>query len=145
MSIIVLQIAVSFQHKNLQLEYLSSIYFVYQNQLFFISLQFFSISEIHIHCEPNYTCHQPPNLRDQEISLDPLEESAINSFGTSMIRSYQQLWDIYDDQKFLGSCHLFFCRSPLMQKKNQNLYQLHTLDCDIEQNNINLVQRKMYT
>lgn len=145
MSIIVLQIAVSFQHKNLQLEYLSSIYFVYQNQLFFISLQFFSISEIHIHCEPNYTCHQPPNLRDQEISLDPLEELAINSFGTSMIRSYQQLWDIYDDQKFLGSCHLFFCRSPLMQKKNQNLCQLHTLDCDIEQNNINLVQRKMYT
>uniref|UniRef100_A0A0D3GS57 Uncharacterized protein n=1 Tax=Oryza barthii TaxID=65489 RepID=A0A0D3GS57_9ORYZ len=45
--------------------------------------------KIHIHCEPNYTCHQPPNLRDQEISLDPLEELAINSFGTSMIRSYQ--------------------------------------------------------
>lgn len=56
---------------------------------FLYHFNFFSISEIHIHCEPNYTCHQPPNLRDQEISLDPLEELAINSFGTSMIRSYQ--------------------------------------------------------
>ncbi|BAT02020.1 Os07g0547200 [Oryza sativa Japonica Group] len=35
----------------------------------------------HIQCEPNCTCRQPPNWRDQEISLGSLEELSINGFG----------------------------------------------------------------
>uniref|UniRef100_A0A0E0I220 Uncharacterized protein n=1 Tax=Oryza nivara TaxID=4536 RepID=A0A0E0I220_ORYNI len=45
----------------------------YVQNSFLYHFNSFSISEIHIHCEPNYTCRQPPNLRDQEISLDRLK------------------------------------------------------------------------
>uniref|UniRef100_A0A0E0LLX4 FBD domain-containing protein n=1 Tax=Oryza punctata TaxID=4537 RepID=A0A0E0LLX4_ORYPU len=44
---------------------------------------FLSKYKIHIQCEPPCTYSQPPNRRDQEISLGALEELVIDGFGST--------------------------------------------------------------
>uniref|UniRef100_A0A0E0Q9L6 Uncharacterized protein n=1 Tax=Oryza rufipogon TaxID=4529 RepID=A0A0E0Q9L6_ORYRU len=93
----------------------------------------------HIQCEPNCTCRQPPNWRDQEISLGSLEELSINGFGGTYDEKQLVLF-IVENSKLLrkvslvSSVNLHSYKSFL-----DNLRQLCTSDCTIELNNNNLV------
>uniref|UniRef100_A0A0D3GS62 FBD domain-containing protein n=1 Tax=Oryza barthii TaxID=65489 RepID=A0A0D3GS62_9ORYZ len=95
--------------------------------------------KIHIQCEPNCTCRQPPNWRDQEISLGSLEELSIEGFGGTYDEKQLVLF-IVENSKVLrkvslvSSVNLHSYKSFL-----DNLRQLCTSDCTIELNNNNLV------
>ena len=107
--------------------------------IFYIASILCVSQKIHIQCEPNCTCRQPPNWRDQEISLGSLEELSIEGFGGTYDEKQLVLF-IVENSKVLrkvslvSSVNLHSYKSFL-----DNLRQLCTSDCTIELNNNNLV------